>query len=268
MSIPSDTPTVRIGITVYMLNHQKTENLNQTLISKNSYPRVSLITQCYNKNNGTSVKSGYSGRLLEVLKTFPDKSVDLVLTDPPYPLFNKKGEGWNEWNNFYKDFYVRWITEVERVLKPEGGGLYIFWPGMLHVRDMFLLLGEPRQLLFWTKPFAMMVKNRKGWQNFTELIFWKVYSDDFYFNIGNKEKRLDYFTYTSSIHRKLEREHPTQKPQVLVEDLIRASSKEGDIILDPFIGSGTTCAAGEKHSKETLSALKYQRSIAKSPAKE
>lgn len=88
-----------------------------------------------------------------------------------------------------------------------------------------------------------MVKNRKGYHHFTEIIFWKVLDEDFYFNTEQNNK--DWFRFTSSIHRKNEHDHPTQKPKELIAQFIRASSKTGDIIFDPFMGSGTTAVAAQ-----------------------
>ena len=136
------------------------------------------------------------GDCLEVMKCIPDKSVDLVLTDPPYNVGKQFGE-FNEGKIFDKEFHTHWLNEAKRIINPYGGGLYMFWAGAPHLREMMITFGDIKQMLFWTKPFAMMVKNRKGYHCFTETIFWKVLSDDFYFNVDNNSERKDYFTYTS-----------------------------------------------------------------------
>jgi len=140
----------------------------------------------------------YLGDCLEYMKTLPDKSFDLVVTDPPYNVGKQFDEN-NEGKIFDKKFHLKWLKECERILKPEGGGLYMFFStNNPHFSEMIRTFGEFRQMLFWTKPFAMMVKNRKGFHHFTEVIFWKTLSDEFYFNVEKNDK--DYFTYTSSIH--------------------------------------------------------------------
>jgi len=180
------------------------------------------------------------GDCLIEMKKIPDKSIDLVLTDPPYNVGKQFGE-WNEGKVFDKEFHNEWLAEANRVINPCGGGMYMFWAGMTHLKPMIDIFGDFRQLIYWTKPFAMMVKNRKGYHCFTELIFWKVMSDDFYFNVAENQK--DYFTTTSCMQRPLEHSHPTQKPLPIIKRLILASSKETDTILDPFMGSGTTGVA-------------------------
>lgn len=180
------------------------------------------------------------GDCLVEMRKIKDKSVDLCLCDPPYNVGKQFGE-WNEGKIFDKEFHKEWLSQVIRCLKPYGGGLYMFWAGMAHLKPMIDTFGEFKQLIYWTKPFAMMVKNRKGYHCFTEVIFWKVLSDEFYFNV--KENHKDYFSVTSCIQRPNEHQHPTQKPLPIVKRLILASSKKDDTILDPFMGSGTTGVA-------------------------
>ena len=191
----------------------------------------------------------YLGDCLEIMKTLPDKSIDLCLTDPPYNVGKQFGE-WNEGREFDKEFHQQWLKETERIAKPNGGGIYMFWAGMSHLKPMIDIFGDFRQLIYWTKPFAMMVKNRKGYHCFTELIFWKVLSEDFYFNI--KENHKDYFTTTSCMQRPQEHSHPTQKPLPLVKRLLLASSDKSHTILDPFMGSGTTLVACKELNRRCI----------------
>lgn len=199
------------------------------------------------------------GDCLLILKSLPDKCVDLVLTDPPYNVGKQFGDN-NEGKIFDADFHKEWLNEVRRILKPSGGGIYMFFSANYpHFQQMINTFGTFRQLLFWTKPFAMMVKNRKGYHHFTEVIFWQVLDDDFYFNTEENEK--DYFTFTSSIHRPDEHDHPTQKPMELFSRFIRASSKENDTILDPFLGSGTTAVACKQLGRNFIGIEKEQKYV-------
>lgn len=196
---------------------------------------------------------------LEFMKTLPDKCIDLVLTDPPYNVGKQFAEN-NEGKVFDTEFHKKWIKEVLRVLKPSGGGLYMFFStNQPHFSKMIEAFGEFRQMMFWTKPFAMMVKNRKGYHHFTEVIFWKVLSEDFYFN--SEENNKDYFTYTSSIHRADEHDHPTQKPMEFFAQFIKASSKENDIILDPFAGSCTTAVACKQLNRNYICIEKEEQYV-------
>ncbi len=94
------------------------------------------------------------GDCLEVMKQMPDKCVDLVLTDPPYNVGKQFGEK-NEGKIFNKDFHTKWLKEVERITKPNGGGIYMFFStNQPHFSSMIEVFGSFRQMLFLDKTFC------------------------------------------------------------------------------------------------------------------
>ena len=185
---------------------------------------------------------------LKFLKKIPNNSIDLIVTDPPYNIGKKFGNK-KEKDTFDTKFHKKWLKECDRIIKPNGQ-IYVFWfPKFLReMSDIF----EYRQILFWTKPFARMMKLTKRWENFTELILWKTYSEEFTFNPFRDKRNTDYFNDSSCISFRSGRYHVTQKPVSLVEQLILASSNKGDIILDPFLGSGTTAIASQNLNRKFI----------------
>jgi len=198
----------------------------------------------------------------------PDHSVDLVITDPPFGIefqakkanYNRKGgrvlEGYNEIKGVdYLEFTRQWLTEVRRVLKPEGS-LYIF-SGWNHLKDLLIALDELDYTLVnhlvWKYQFGL-VTTRKYVTSHYHILF--ACQDD---------KRRKFFPYAryakdaqhaegGSAHYKdkedewnIPREYwtgdvktPTKLPAELIRKILAYSSEPGDLVLDPFLGSGQT----------------------------
>lgn len=175
---------------------------------------------------------------LKFLKEVPSDSIDLIVTDPPYnagKIFDKVKEK----TYFDIKFHKKWLKECDRVIKPDGQIYVFWWPKFLkEMLDIF----EHRQILFWTKPFARMMKLTRRWENFTELILWKTYSDEFTFNPFHDIRNVDYFNDQPPFRG---RYHVAQKPIPLIEQLIIASSNPNDIVLDLFSGSGSIVLAAQ-----------------------
>lgn len=192
---------------------------------------------------------------LEYMRTLPDKCIDLVLTDPPY------GTTSNEWDNVV-DFW----SEVKRISK---GGQVIF-SSQPYTTDLINSnRKEFKHTWIWNKgmtgnfaiakyqplkiheeicvfgnvvysPIMRKGKPRfkggsnKGNSNTGNMISEKHYSEDYY--------PVSIIEYNNAGNRAIS-EHPTQKPIELMAYLVKTYSKENDIILDPFLGSGTTAVA-------------------------
>jgi len=218
------------------------------------------------------------GDCLEELKTLPDRSVDLVFADPPYNLQlggellrpdNSKvdavDDDWDRFESFatYDAFTRAWMGECQRVLKDDGAlwviGSYhnIFRVGAV-LQDLgFWILND----IVWRKSNPM--PNFKGtrFTNAHETLIWATKSRGgkrYTFNydamkMANDElqMRSDWTLPLCTGEERLKDEtgakaHPTQKPEALLHRLIMASTKPGDIILDPFFGTGTTGAAAKR----------------------
>lgn len=217
-----------------------------------------------------------SGDSLEVLKSIPEKSVDMVFADPPYNL-QLQGELWrpnrtkveavrDDWDRFggfneYDAFTKDWLIACRKVLKDTGTiwviGTYhnIFRVGKLMQDLDFWILND----ITWIKTNPM--PNFKGvrFANAQETLIWaqKERGAKYTFNYqamkalnGNLQMRSDwYFPICRGKERiKIngEKAHPTQKPEALLYRIIISSTNPGDIVLDPFFGSGTTGAVAKK----------------------
>ncbi len=193
------------------------------------------------------------GDCLEVMKELPDKSVDLVLTDPPYKMnhstggctnigFENKWQGMIKAGNTVMDFdtdinFSEWVGEMYRVLKNDTHA-YIF----INDKNLYELLGECQKVGFQLSNILVWHKNnctpnRYYMKNGEFILFLRKGKAVPINNMGTKAV-LD----INNINGK-DKLHPTEKPIELLEILIKNSSLSNDIILDPFLGSGTTAVA-------------------------
>ena len=217
------------------------------------------------------------GDCLKELKRIPSASVDLVFADPPYnlqlahklhrpdqSLVDAVDEPWDKFASFaeYDAFTRGWLTECRRALKPDGGlwviGSYhnIFRIGAC-IQDLgFWILND----VIWRKMNPMPNFKGRRFTNAHETLIWAAMGAEarYTFNYEamkslNEElqMRSDWLIplctgperLRSAEGRKL---HPTQKPEALLHRVLLASSKPGDVVLDPFMGSGTTGAVAKQ----------------------
>ncbi len=197
---------------------------------------------------------------LAQMRKLPSESVDLVATDPPYNLGKDYGNSidYKEWHD-YQLFTEQWLTEAIRLLKPNGS-IYIFM-GVRFISKLFTLL-EEKGLLFngWiTWHYTQGMGRKKGFSPRHEDVLYFTKSSNFTFNLDNVRVPQKYFRKRNNMaganpgdvwqfshvhYSNPERQpHPTQKPLAVMERIIKASSNENDVVLDPFVGSGTTCVA-------------------------
>lgn len=181
------------------------------------------------------------GDCLEVMKGFADKSFDLVLTDPPYNAKNigpnarvYEGQTMQIPQTEYKKWCMKWFVEAMRVSKT-----LVFTPGIANV----CFYPQPDWIICWHKP-ASVSFNRMGGFNAWEpiLVYGKI----------AKGKRLgqDYILVnTMNFSKGAEKDHPCPKPLELMNILIDKFSNEGDSVLDPMCGSGTTGVACKNLSR-------------------
>lgn len=179
---------------------------------------------------------------LEFMKKLPDKCIDLVCTDIPYNISQKNGGlreiDYGEWDKgITTEKVLEWTREMIRVSK---NGVYIFCAD-----EQFSYIFEEckkadmiTRKYCWTKPNPNIMNGQHFWLSSAELcVMAKKRNAPFY---GNCEKAYRMISAPTSSQG---REHPTQKPIEVIADFIKVSSKENDIILDPFLGSGTTAVA-------------------------
>lgn len=206
---------------------------------------------------------------LVALKRLPTHSVDLVCTDPPYNLGKDYGHtvDTKSWHD-YEKFTIAWVSECKRILKPTGT-IYTFM-GVRFVAKLFLLL-EQMQFQFngWiTWHYTQGMGRKLGYSPRHEDILYFTSSDKYTFNLDairipqkyfrernnmNGANPGDVWQFSHIHYSNPEREeHPTQKPEALIARIISASSNEGDIVLDPFCGSGTTPYVAKALSRQYI----------------
>jgi len=219
----------------------------------------------------------YQGDCLDILAAIPASSVDLVFADPPYFLSNggitchagkmvsvHKGD----WDKLpgpdlgpvrarydkVHEFNRAWLAAAQRVLKPNGS---IWVSGTAHVIHSvgfamqqlgFKLLND----ISWVKPNPPPNLSCRYFTHATETIIWaakdKKSRHTFHYKLmketnGGKQMKSVWQIRPPEPWEKRHGKHPTQKPVALLERILLASTNEGDVVLDPFAGSGTTLLA-------------------------
>lgn len=190
---------------------------------------------------------------LEGLKDIPDGSVDLIVTDPPYFLSmghagsktNAKDSDQLNSNRAFNDlaictpFYKQLFAEYARVLK-ETGSFYFFtdWRGYAYYFPLMNAALPVRNMLVWDK------KSGPGsFYSFAhELIIFGTHKPKTKGGVGTNIWRMAAFN-SGARTTNGEKVHPTQKPWELIAKAIEDSTEPGDVVLDTFMGSGTTAVA-------------------------
>lgn len=221
------------------------------------------------------------GDCLSALARLPAESVDLVFADPPYNLqlqgalhrpnhsrVDGVEEAWDRIGDFpaYDRFTADWLTACRRVMKPDATiwviGSYhnIFRVGAI-LQDLgFWILND----VIWRKTNPMPNFRGRRFTNAHETLIWAAHSKDsrHYFNHAamrsvneDLQMRSDWLIpLCTGIERlkltdadgRARKAHPTQKPEALLHRVLLASSRPGDLVLDPFFGTGTTGAVARR----------------------
>src|SRR3989338_3545606 len=233
-----------------------------------------------------------NGDCISAMGKISDNSVDLIFADPPYNLqldknkilYRRDGSKIvsvkDEWDSFktfedYDNFSEAWIKECKRILKPTGSfwviGSYhnIFRVGAIMQDLGFWLLND----IIWIKKNPLPQINGTRFCNAHETLIWaqKERSPKYTFNYelmkkinNDKQMRSDWYLPICLGNERLRdknggRVHSTQKPERLIERIILATSNKGDLILDPFAGSGTTLAVAKKHERNWIGIEKERK---------
>ncbi|WDZ77473.1 site-specific DNA-methyltransferase [Ensifer adhaerens] len=218
------------------------------------------------------------GDCVAALNALPDNSVDVVFADPPYNLqlggmltrpdqsvVDAVDDEWDQFASFeaYDAFTRAWLLACRRVLKPTGTlwviGSYhnIFRVGAILQDLHFWILND----IIWRKTNPMPNFKGRRFQNAHETLIWatpNASAKGYTFNYDamkaandDVQMRSDWLFPICSGHERLKDDdgkkvHPTQKPEALLARIMMASTKPGDVILDPFFGSGTTGAVAKR----------------------
>ena len=195
----------------------------------------------------------YNDDCIKKFATMPRNKVDVIITDPPYKIsrdnnfktMNRAGIDFGEWD---KDFDLTdWIKYCEPVLK-KGGNIVIFnsWKNMSYIVDELEKNNfEVKDLIRWEKTNPMPRNRDRRFITDYEVAVWAVKKGGKWtFNrLSETYERPEIVCGVTSKKEKIDGGHPTQKPVEVMEWLIKRLSNENDIILDPFMGSGSTGVA-------------------------
>lgn len=223
------------------------------------------------------------GDCLTALANLPEKSVDLIFADPPYNLqlqqellrpnrtvVDAVDDSWDQFADFaaYDAFTRAWLAACRRVLKDDGTiwviGTYhnIFRVGAIMLDLGYWILND----VIWHKTNPMPNFRGTRFTNATETLIWAQKSRDqkrYTFNYHamkhlNEDKQMPNVwhiplcTGAERIKVNGKKAHSTQKPEALLYRVILASSRPGDVVLDPFFGTGTTGAVAKKLNRRFI----------------
>jgi len=224
------------------------------------------------------------GDAFGVLKTLPNKRFDLLFVDPPYNLNKNFGKNSFKQTSLeeYENWLESWVSETVRILKPNAS-IYICgdWRSASAIQRVGMKYFKLRNRITWEREKGRGAKT--NWKNSLEDIWFFTVSDDYFFDVEavkmkrrviapykengkpkdwKEEKSGNYrLTSPSNLWNDLtvpfwsmpeNTDHPTQKPEKLLAKIILASTKKGDLILDPFLGSGTTAVVAKKLRRDFI----------------
>lgn len=217
------------------------------------------------------------GDCLNVLKEIESNSVDLIFADPPYNMqtegtllrtngseFDGVSDNWDKFESLkeYDEFCIKWLSECKRILKNDGAiwviGSFqnIYRLGYIMQDLGFWILND----VIWSKPNAVPNFGGTRFQNAHETLLWcsRSKKSKYCFNYktmkslnGSKQMKSVWDIGICIGNERLKdkdgkKVHSTQKPEKLLYNIIIATTSQGDIILDPFFGTGTTGAVAKR----------------------
>jgi len=219
---------------------------------------------------------------IEVLRSIKDESIDLIFADPPYNIGKDFGNNSDKWDSTtrYLEWCQQWINECIRILKPSGTFYFMNATQHMPYLDVYVAskLKIINRIVWFYDSSGVQAKNKFG--SLYEPIIMAVKNEDGYkFNFediqveaktGSERKLIDYrkkvptpyntkktpgnVWYFPRVRFRMPEyeDHPTQKPESLLERIVLASSNPGDTVLDPFGGTFTTCAVAKKQGRKTI----------------
>lgn len=224
-----------------------------------------------------------AGDCIEAMQSLPDGCIDLIFADPPYNL-QLKGtlhrpdnsmvdavdDAWDQFSSFkaYDDFTNAWLKEARRLLKPNGAiwviGSYhnIFRVGTSLQNEGFWILND----VVWRKSNPMPNFRGKRFTNAHETMIWASRGEGAKYTFNYEalkalnegiQMRSDWVLPICTGHERLkdangDKAHPTQKPEGLLHRILVGTTNPGDVILDPFFGTGTTGAVAKMLGRDFI----------------
>lgn len=262
--------------------------LNRTLTL--SEKELESYKQSLQRLNSNATVAEIHGKLFcqdvfTALPYLPDACVDLLFADPPYNLTKKFNDRSFKKTSLeqYSEWLDSWLSQTMRLLKPTAS-IYICgdWESSAAIHRVGEKYVIPRNRITWEREKGRGAKS--NWKKCAEDIWFFTVSHDYYFNVDavmlkrkvmapytdrdgapkdwtESENGRFRLTHPSNLWTDLtvpywsmpeNTDHPTQKPEKLLAKIILASSKSGDLVFDPFNGSGTTTVVAEKLGRHYL----------------
>lgn len=234
----------------------------------------------------------YRGDCFDVFKEIDDGSVDLVFVDPPYNIGKQFGTFADSWPSLlaYAEWCFKWLDILTRKLKPSGS-LYLMTSteAMPHI-DLWIRdkLAVMSRIIWYYDSSGVQAKKYYG-SLYEPILFCVKDKKNYTFNMSDIEieartgairKLIDYRKETPTLYKTTKipgnvwyiprvryrmaeyENHPAQKPKALLERIIKASSKPGELVLDPFAGTFTTCEVAQQLGRRTIG-IEMQEEYAK-----
>jgi len=262
--------------------------LNRTLtLSKAELTRYrASLTKLDSPATATEIRDQlYCQDVFTALPSLPDRSVDLMFADPPYNLTKTFNERKFRKSSLYEysEWLDSWLAQTVRILKPTAS-VYICgdWRSSAAIQQVGEKYFIAQNRITWEREKGRGAKS--NWKNCSEDIWFFTVSDDYFFNVeavkmrrqviapytdGNgapkdwEETQNGRFrvTHPSNLWTDLtvpywsmpeNTDHPTQKPEKLLAKILLASSRAGELVFDPFNGSGTTTVVAKKLGRHYL----------------
>ena len=239
--------------------------------------------------NSKLINKIINGDSLKELKRIPSESFDLIFADPPYNLQLKKelnrpdsskvdavNDKWDKFENFksYDEFTLLWLNECKRILKKDGtiwviGSYHNIFRVGCKIQDLgFWILND----VIWNKNNPMPNFRGTRFTNAHETIIWAAKSEKskYTFNYQSLKCLNDDLQMRSTWNLPIcngnerlknngKKVHSTQKPESLLHRIILASTNKKDLVLDPFLGSGTTAVVSKKLGRNYIGIEKEKK---------
>ena len=258
---------------------------NKTIVLSEQ-EEINELKKCipYGKYDGETVNCVIKGDIFKSAKKLKKESVDLLIVDPPYNMTKNFGgyKFGKKTDLDYADFTRAWIESLLPALK-KTASIYVCcdWRSGMVIGSVLAEYFIIRNRISWQREKGRGAKD--NWKNGMEDIWYCVLSDEFTFNLNKVKVRRkvlapykengvakDWFVTEKGKFRDTcpsnfwddltvpywsmseNTPHPTQKPEKLIAKLVLASSNEGDLVLDPFSGSGTTSVVAKKLNRSFI----------------
>jgi site-specific DNA-methyltransferase (adenine-specific) len=206
----------------------------------------------------------YEGDALILLPQIPDASIDLIVTDPPFAIdfkaqrlnYNRTGgnvlEGYREVTSAdYREFTLRWMAEAARVLSP-AGSMYVF-SGWNRLRDILEGLDAAGfttiNHLIWKYQFGVFTKKKYVTSHY-HILF--VVKDPKRYTFNKIDHYPEDVWVIQREYWKGQKKTPTKLPAEIVKKILSYSSNPGDLVFDPFLGSGTVAVVAQREGRHFI----------------